>query len=283
MSVTGPFSEAGVFWATDPWINFGSGYTGMVPNSTGAAANNTAVLQYLIYLAQSSNTTSGACSNPVTNPPWAATIVIPGHTSVPPPVGSGGPPTDAGAVYYLATPTSPPIPNAAINVGCPYPIRILGTGNVQLSMVDNGTMFYVNTKAGDDSNIGGLTFEDLHLRYSNSESGAGIAIHVAASTGSGANDGAQNVRIFRCVFTDCLIGAWFEQALQCSMLQCTIDIVSFSGTGVQVGGPNNGFEKPFGKDIFITDCIFEVASGAPSGNVGLNLIAAEHVRGVNKL
>ena len=289
MSVTGPFSQAGIFFATDLWYTPPSGgpAVGMVSNDMTllTAQRNAAVLQYLVYLAQESSLTDGVCSDPTMNPPWAATIVIPGHTSVPPPVGSGMPP-DTGAVYYLAIPTSPYTPqlsNAAVDIGCPSPIRILGTGNVKLIMLSADDIFYVNTRTSGDINLGGVTFEDLELKYATGLT-AGAAIHVAASNGNDnfgnpTKNGAQNVRINRCIFSECPIGVWFEQALQCSMFQCTGSWVKNNGTAIKIGGPDNGYAtNPFGKDIFITDCLFEVQSGAPTPNIAMDIIAVEHVR-----
>jgi len=69
------------------------------------------------------------------------------------------------------------------------------------------------------------------------------------------------------------------------MFQCTGTWNNIVGTAVKIGGPNRVTETGtitgiFGKDIFLTDCIFEVpGKSAVKGNsLGLDLIAAEHVR-----
>lgn len=281
MSAVPPFSQAGVFVVTDPWYEISPGvFVGMIPNDSTVAEQNALVLQAIIDLAQSYVGT--AC--PAQPPFWGATIVFPGHFEVPPPVGPNVlPPTDDGSEYFIAQPsTSPQNSNGIIDVGCNWPLHFLGTGNVKLVAYPNSLvppvlpdMFYVHTNIGQGKNIGGVTFEDLEFSFNENAPGK-AAIHLAGATALGTNDGAQNVRMVRCVFKDCPIGVWFEEALQCSMLQCTGTYSSFGGTALMVGGPNNGYEKPFGKDIFITDCIFE--TNPPLGTTGLNIIAAEHVR-----
>ena len=69
-----------------------------------------------------------------------------------------------------------------------------------------------------------------------------------------------------------------KEGLQCSLFQCTANWAEINGTALKIGGPNVSGVKPFGKDIFVADCIFEITHNAPAGNIGLDLIAAEHVR-----
>ena len=281
MSAVPPFSQAGVFFVTDEWYEVSPGnFVGMVPNDSSLAERNAIVLQAIIDLAQSY--VNNAC--PGQPPFWGATIVFPGHFEVPPPVGPNVlPPADDGAEYFIAQPPSTPQNvNGIIDVGCNWPLRFVGTGNVKLVAYPNSLpipvlpdMFYVHTNIGQSKNIGGVTFEDLEFSFNENAPGK-AAIHLAGATATGTNDGAQNVRMIRCVFKDCPIGVWFEQALQCSMLQCTGTYSSFGGTALMIGGPNNGFENVFGKDIFITDCVFQTSP--PLGTTGLNIIAAEHVR-----
>ncbi len=88
------------------------------------------------------------------------------------------------------------------------------------------------------------------------------------------------------MFSDCPIGVWFEEALQCSMFQCTGTYHYIVATAaVRIGGPNRETETGTisgiaAKDIFITDCIFYVPGSAAvrGSSIGLDLISAEHVR-----
>ena len=273
------FSTPGVFNVLDGWL----GGVGMQANNPGAAAQNANVLQAIIGLAQNANTSGCLSGGPDA---LAATILFPGNSDVPAPVGSG-PFSDLGAEYFIAVPSAPgpTVPNAAVLVTCNWPLRFLGTGNVIITMVAGnygfGDMFLVESDIGMGEDIGGVTFEDLEFRYLDSGSAAGVAaIHVPSIGMPGAiNDGAQNVRINGCVFLDCPIAVWFERGLQCSMFQCTVNLATIGGTGLKIGGPGrgDGVSGIFAKDIDITDCVFEVSSPA-TGNVALDLIAAEHVR-----
>src|SRR5580704_2665188 len=101
-------------------------------------------------------------------------------------------------------------------------LTIIGTsGNTTLIQTTNGSvLFDVNTQvagAGNDD-IDGVTFQDLLIEYF---AGAtlGIAIKIGDVTA------AQNVRIFRVVFSDCPQAVVFISTLQCSMLQCTVTYI----------------------------------------------------------
>jgi hypothetical protein len=70
------FSSPGIFNVLDPWL----GGLGMVAGAPATnAANNTAVLQAIINLAQ--NPAGGACAP--TGTPYAATILFPGNSQLP--------------------------------------------------------------------------------------------------------------------------------------------------------------------------------------------------------
>jgi parallel beta-helix repeat protein len=273
------FSTPGVFNVLDDWL----GGVGMQANNPAAAAQNANVLQAIIGLAQNANTSGCLPGGPNA---LAATILFPGNSDVPAPVGTG-PFTDLGAEYFIAVPSAPgpTVPNAAVAITCNWPLRFVGTGNVRITMVVGdygfGDIFLVESDVGMGNDIPGITFEGLEFRY---EDAGGVtevaAIHVPSIGVPGAiHDGAQNVRINRCVFLDCPIAVWFQRGLQCSMFQCTVNLATIGGTGLKIGGPGLGEGVPgvFAKDIFITDCIFEVSSPS-SSNVGLDLISAEHVR-----
>ena len=286
MSIMYPYPA--VFNVQDPWYNTGSGYIGMVPGvNTGATPrNNALVLQAIINLAQASNDQSG--------PYYGATIVFPGHDGVP---SQGGTGEDDGGSYFISGPGdgTPTIPIAGN-----WPIKFLGTGSAKLvNLIDPdnssgfvmGDFFAIRTAGRYDSNsmhtlgenLGGMTFENLTLQFDSTITQSGIAaIHTVTDATYSENGGAQNVRINACVFTNCPISVWFEEALQCSMFQCTSNfdgnMADAGATGLKIGGPSReGITGIFAKDIFITDCIFE-ANNSVGGNVGLDLISAEHVR-----
>ena len=268
------FSSPGIFNVLDKW------YMGfpMIANDSSKAAQNTNVLQHIVWAAQNASMTGcnsgGALS-------LAATILFPGNDSVPLPVGSGTP-NDC-ATYYLAIPSSGLSPDAAIVINCNWPLRFLGTGNVKLAMVDAGfgfgDMFWLNNGAGD--NIGGITFEELRFHYPAVTETTGIpnncAIHSAPPSG------VQNCRIVRCVFEDCPIGIWFEDALQCSIRDCTLKYTNNAGIAIKLGSGANSGDTTAAKEIFITDCVLNGGKithggGAPYGSTALWIQASDHVR-----
>jgi hypothetical protein len=267
------YSEPGIFNVLDPWYYDGVGYVGMIANepSPAIAQQNAAVLQAIVYLAQAAS--PSAC--PQAPPSFAATILFPGHSLVPPPVGDGSG-TDEGAEYFIQVPSGA---SAAIFVECNWPLRFLGTGNVKLTMVIPesqvpGDMFSLTTNTGADANIGGITFEDLHLSYqtiTTTPPPQYAAIHTLGA-------GAQNVRIVRVVLDDCPIGVWFEEALQCSILQCTARYDSNVGTCVMLGDGQNEGDNSTAKEIYIAGCVFGVNKSAPRGSIGIWMLGSEHVR-----
>ncbi len=273
-------SSPGIFNVLDPWDS--SSPMGMVANDTSYAGHNAQVLQAIINIAQNSSMTK--CLSGTVDA-LAATILFPGNNNVPPPVGSGLP-ASAGARYYIAVPTAGASPAAVVVDACKWPLKFVGTGNVEVTMVDAGNgfgdMFLIATNSGDDDNIGGVTFEDLRFTYVGAASGSVFsAIHVAAKgTNDSPNDGGQNVRINRCVFIDCPIGVWLEKALQPIIDDCTVEFDSIFGTAVQIGGPNNGIasKPPACIEGHIVNSIFRVGSGGPAGSTGLVIISAEHLR-----
>ena len=279
MSIMWPYPA--VFNVLDPWWNSGSGYKPLIPNDTTKAVDNTNALLEIIALAQASNDQSATHY-------YGAIIVFPGHAGVPNQGDSGA---DAGGIYYFQGPGdgSPTIP-----ILSNWPIKFLGTGSVKLvnyyDTTDSGFIlgdfFSIVTDGQYDSNpshtlgenLGGMTFENITFQFPSANTQGGVAAIHTALNPFGGNGGAQNVRINACVFTDCPIGVWFEEGLQCSLFQCTANWAEINGTALKIGGPNVSGVKPFGKDIFVTDCIFEITHNAPAGNIGLDLIAAEHVR-----
>lgn len=259
------YSEPGIFNAIDPLVYVNGAYNGLIANdsSTFTAQQNTAVLRGLIALAQES------CDQSLT---YGATIVIPGHSIVPPPGGAG---IERGSTYYFAKPDTEP---AAIPIQCNWPLRFLGTGNTKLVMTgDNsgqfGDFFQVQTggNVGGDplgDNVGGITFEDLEIVYPQFVTQQYYrAIHVVPA-------GAQNFRLVRMVFSNCPIGVQLDNGLQSSMLQCTFQYTPNGNIGTQVIlGDNTGDGA---KQVYIAGCLF-IADMAPKGSSAIVIYGVDHV------
>jgi parallel beta-helix repeat protein len=247
----------------------------MVANDPSAAATNTNVLQTIVNIAQTTDCTNGR--------PYGATILIPGHSAVPGQTSDGH---DNGAVYYLQAVPGSPSPTPAIVIDCNWPLRFLGTGNSELSMLldvsnnssDMFSLFTTGTATQDlGPNTGGITFEDLSLSYANiATSEKWAAIHTIPDPSDASSGGAQNVRLVRVVLKNCPIGAWFERALQPSMLQCTIVYANNVATaGVMIGNGTNEGDEGSGKEVYIAGCIF---SASIAGCTGMYIQGCEHVR-----
>jgi hypothetical protein len=267
------YSEPGLFNVLDPWYYNGTSYVGMIANDMTKAEQNALVLQAIIAAAQAAQ--SGCPSAP---PSFAATILFPGHNVVPMPVGSGG--TDAGADYFVAVPAGQMI-TAAAPIECNWPLRFLGTGSARLVMIANsdmvwGDIFFVQSNTGGNEDLPGMTFEDLYFHFQATTTSY-AAIHVAAITSGGSNDGGQNVRITRCVFDDCPTAVWFEQALQCSMFECTATYTSNVGTCVIIGNGADSGQDAAGKEIYIAFCDF--FGGV--GGIGIQILGSEQTRVMN--
>ena len=276
------FSAPGIFNVLDPWL---PGLRMIAnDNSSITAENNAKVLQAIILIAQNATTSGCISGGPLA---LGATILFPGNSEVPGPVGPG-PYLDQGAEYFIAIPSplAPTNPNAAVLVPCYWPLRFLGTGNARITMVagDNGfgDMFFVETAGSHDADIGGITFEDLRFRFVDSGDTSGVAaIHVPAlGTNNAINDGGQNVRVIRCIFEDCPVGVWFENSLQAVIDDCTIVYDQIIGTAVQIGASNNHISaKPAHSiETHISNSTFRVSSGAPQGSTAMLVICAEHLR-----
>lgn len=89
----------------------------MVPNQSGAAVQNSEVLQGIINLAQTT-----ACGE-IRQPPYGAIILFPGHYDVPTPGSDGtdSPPPKEGAEYFLTV--TDDMANYATLITCDNPIR----------------------------------------------------------------------------------------------------------------------------------------------------------------
>jgi hypothetical protein len=246
------WSQPAIFNVLDPWYEISPGvFVGMVPGQGSPvgqfAVQNRQALQAIINLAQASNDQSG--------PYYGALIVFPGHSG---PATQGGTGEDAGGEYLIQAPGDG---TAAIPITINWPLRFLGTGNAKLTYFippDDpdflpGDMFSVETSGtGEGTNIGGMTFEDLLFHYPAITTSDTIpipqwaAIHTVLA-------GVENFRIVRCTFDDCPIAIWFEQALDCSILQCFINYSANAGFGLILRNGQNMGDTNSAKQIFVTD------------------------------
>lgn len=268
------YSEPGIFNVLDPWLS-GTSH-GMVAGSVTAAQAevNAQILQAAITAAQASQ--SGCPSSPG----FAGTILFPGHSVVPLPVGGGG--SDAGDEYQIAVPAGQSLA-AAIIIECNWPLLFLGTGNVKLTLVTNtlgqfGDMFWIQSNVSQDADLGGITFENLWLKFKQTSSTVYAAVHVAAITSGGSHDGGQNIRLVRCIFDDCPVGVWFEQTQQGNVLECTALYNGNTGTCIKIGNGTSTGETAQGKEIYIAGCTFRCNS---TGTTGILILASEHIRVTN--
>lgn len=265
-----PYSAPGIFNARDPWYNDtspgGYGWTGMVPNDTSlhAATVNQIILQLLIDLAQTS---------PCASKPFGATIIIPGHGMVP--LQDGTYDSNGSAEYTILMPGDG---TAAINLTkCNWPIRFLGTGNSKLTAAFDGVhttpghFFDIDTSAGD--NVGGMVFEDLTIKFP-------TTITTAADVAGIHTTSATNLRINRCVFEECPIGVWLDNALQCAVSYCTFQWALNFGTAIKCGAGDthlSGGNYGEAKECHISHCV--IAGSSSGGNTtGIVIEGSEHIR-----
>ncbi len=266
------YSEPGIINAVDPLYYNGADFVGLTANdfSPGTAAQNTAVLRYLIGLATDS------CA---ATPSFGTMILIPGHTI---PLGRAytGPLLDVGSTYYFQKP-NPDTEPCIIPVDCNWPIRFLGTGNTVLSLIEDADgsgysdFFQVTTSGpGAGDHTGGITFEDLYFSYPHIGSpGAtpSTAIHVT-------QEGAENVRIVRCNFVDCLTSIKIENGLQASVLQCKFQYKTNVGTSIILGNNVPGSGGGVVKQIWIAGNLFYADHQNHKGSTGIIIYGAEHIK-----
>jgi hypothetical protein len=173
-----------------------------------------------------------------------------------------------------ATPNATPLVIAGTAQGTqefPVLLNIMNGG-----LANNTDLFSVFTAAtpgpyGDDD-VGGITFQNLHIQYVSAITGsspatAGIAVHVV---------NAQNVRVNQCVFFDCPQAVAFDDTLQCSMYECK---AQYSNHGDVVPAPacvtvGTAVMGEAGKETLITGCTLL----SSNGGVGLLVIGSEHLR-----
>ena len=253
------YSGPGIFNALDDWGGLGSGMTSGDP-SIPTARHNAAALQATI------NAAVAACSDSYE---YGAIVLIPSNCDVPPPVNAAGT-VGSGGDYYIAAPVESDA--AAVTITCPYPILILGTsGATRLLMINDNIHMFVVNNGQSASALGGITFQDLQFKYDSSLN-SGAAIY---------SEDSQNVRLFRCAFTDVPQGVLITNTLRFSMIDCTgVYIESDTGTILTVtdsSGPGTGSLQ-----AYIADCSFHVAEGAGEfGTSGLVVGVADGLRCVN--
>jgi hypothetical protein len=263
------YSQPAILNVLDLWYYNGSAYVGMQANNPSVAQQNALVLQQIIEYAQTTN-----CDQTAT---YGAIILFPGHdTLVDPTVGGTG--DDDGSTYYIAT---QPGKAYVAHIECNWPLLFKGTGSTKLSMVvgestPGGDIFYVDTGNGNNDNTGGVTFEDLTFVYPGGISTAEAleqwaAIHLPG----GGDSAAQNVRVSRCIFEDCPLGIWAENALQLSVLECLMEFRSSGnvGTCIILGDATSGDAA---KEVFITDCLF-AAGKAPNGSTAIQILGSDEI------
>jgi hypothetical protein len=147
-----------------------------------------------------------------------------------------------------------------------------------------GDMFSVQTNNALDADLPGITFEDLFLQYPPITGTPPMvaAVHVAARTTSGQNNGGQNIRLLRVILEDCPIGVWFEETQQGTMIDCAGVYIANVGTCVKIGYTTRGLSpNPSGKEIYIAGCVFRNSLTTVAGSIGIEIVAAEHVRVAN--
>lgn len=159
------------------------------------------------------------------------------------------------------------------NTTQPYAIILRGDGQgagsaPTLQQTVAGDLFQINNLTTSDSNVGGVTFMDLQIQYTSAAT-SGAGIHV------GPQLEGQNVRLFRVVLQDVPQGVWFEESLQCSMVDCTAFYSAQTGTALTIGNPTS---DNAGLETYIAGCVFRTSTNSGTGVVIHN---AEHFRMTN--
>jgi hypothetical protein len=247
-------SAPGIFNVLDDW---GVGF-GMVANDSTKGAKNAQALQAAINAAQA------YCANsPPGGPAYGAIILIPSNSEVPI---SGSPASEGvGGEYFLRRQSTTDL--YAVTIDCQYPLLFVGTGNGSvLHMLEAFDIFLVNNgQIGMSTNAGGISFQDLKIRYANNLS-LGAAIHVLG--------GSQNPRVYRTVFVNCPISIWFEDSRYGSVIDVTVANPDNPGIAIQLGSESFGaFET------YISGCVIG-ASGknTPGTGIGLLVLQATQLR-----
>ncbi len=198
------YSAPGIFNALDDW---GSGSGLQAGDSLAIAQANTRSLRATIQAAINSCESGYA---------YGAIVLIPSNSDVPPPVNPPGT-VGTGADWFFAA--TDEVDLAAIAIDCPYSLLFLGCGDATTlhmkryaSFDNNKHLFLINNASltDSDANIGGITFQDLILKYDGGLTG-GAAIFAQSS---------QNIRVFRCIISNVPNGITVLDTANFSLLEC---------------------------------------------------------------
>ena len=235
--------------------------TGGSPTNYTRAQNNVTAIQTAI---------SDAISGCVSGTFYGGIILIPSNDLS----GDGG-------IYYLSQTAGGTGP--LFSITCPFPLLFLGTSPAsRLYMspssmsknIDNDVaMFQVDNATTDDTEVGGISFQDLTFEYDTSLTGS--TDYAVASLGS------QNVRLFRCVLIDVPGGVNIKNTLQFTMIDCTgLFSSTMSGTMVTIG--DTGSAGTGSVDAYVAGCNFRVGEGTGSGTtIGLSLGICDQLKVVD--
>lgn len=247
------FSQPGIFNVLDDWGGFGYPMKAGDPSRT-AAKKNSQVLAATVAAAVDYCNSGG----------FGAIVLIPSNSEVPPTTGGGG----NGGIYYLSAQDTSGAPLVTIN--CVYPIKIMGTSNASvLTMLasdanvdDEVPMFYIDNAGSDDTDVGGITFEDLWFEYASSLGGDSAAVKSVNS---------QNVRLNRCVLVNVTNGIVIENTSQFSMTDCTgLFDASVGGTMLTIGDTGSAGTGSF--FAYVSNCQFRVGTGMATGPAAFGLV-----------
>jgi len=120
-----------------------------------------------------------------------------------------------------------------------------------------------------NANAGGVSFENLQIKYDNQTSDTVAAIRVLG--------GSQNVRLFRMVLSDCPIGVALDDSLQCSIIDCQIQF----DKPVFTAAVTLGTADTRATETYIAACTFEASDHGEQVGIGLWIMQADQVRVVN--
>jgi hypothetical protein len=173
-----------------------------------------------------------------------------------------------------------------------YPQTIIfkGTGQdsqdaVLLVQQSDADLFVVQNNPGANDNLGGVTFQDLYIKYTGSISQTSMssAIRITDSPNDAdpaADGGGLNVRIFRMVFQDCPVAVTFAHSGHCNMTHTSIISTSNNANtkyGVIVGDPTSSFAAI---ETYIADCYLQTWQNN-TGQTGVLVNNSEHLRMMN--
>ncbi|HEY6485629.1 MAG TPA: right-handed parallel beta-helix repeat-containing protein, partial [Candidatus Cybelea sp.] len=152
-------------------------------------------------------------------------------------------------------------------------------GNVRLALFSNahsppGDMFQISSYiTQNDNNTGGVTFEDIDFVFDPfTTPQTYTALHCLP-------EGVQNLRVNRCVFSDCPQGIWIEQGLQSTITGNTFRYTTNGNQGTSILLGNGGSEGDGGsaKKVYIDGCVFRADQGI-GGSTALIIKGCDQLR-----